>query len=132
MKDYNKGSTVLVRDIIFADGERDPKHLRPAMLTITTNWESGQIYCLAITSKVGKYLIDPDRYYLVDEDLQEKAQLVFPSLVKLDKVHKLNYHGEVKGGFPPQAYKEIIEKLKQYMQREDVYDPYYEEIKDFL
>ena len=43
------------------------------------------VYYLIITSKVGKYTMFEDKYYLVDEDLVEAVHLEVPSMINLKR-----------------------------------------------
>jgi len=126
--EYKKGTIVTAHGFVFKDGEKDPKKMRPAMLAITSDSVSGEVYLLALTSKVHRYSINPDQYYDLSQEEWKEAKLEFPSLIKLETIHKMPFVDGVTGGLPPKIYKKVLNKLKKYCEQH--YDPVYDQIKD--
>ncbi len=125
--EYGKGTIVLQSRSRFADGSYDPHGCRPTVIALASDSITDETYYLLITSQVRHYLTHPDEYFSLEEELWRDVGLMYPSLIKLDKVHKGHVSGDKEGGLPPNVYKQMIRKLKEYKAEHP--DENYDEIK---
>ncbi|MBO6207995.1 MAG: hypothetical protein J6O73_13785 [Lachnospiraceae bacterium] len=130
MELIKKGTIALAKGLVFENGEVDRKPCRPAMIAISADSLTGDLYLLALTSNIHKYEKFQESYYALLEEDWIDAGLKVPSLINLNKVYRVKSVGEVKGGLRPTIYKDVIAKLKKYKERYK--DDVYEQIKGKL
>ena len=130
LMEYKKGSIVNKSGTVFDNGDVDPRFSHPTLIPIARDNVMDDVYYLIITSKVGKYNLYEEQFYLIDEDMVEMAHLDSPSMVNLREIHKTRDFGKIKGGLPPFLYKEVIRKFKAYQELHP--HEHYEEVKNLI
>ena len=130
LMEYKKGSIVLKIGTVFDNGDVDPRPCHPSFIPIVRDDLTDDVYYLIITSKVGKYTMFEDKYYLVDEDLVEAVHLEVPSMINLEEIHKDRKFIDTVGGLPPFLNKDVIRKFKAY--QEEYQHRYYGELKSLI
>lgn len=97
-------------------GEYESQTVHPAVLPIASDYPTGIVYYLPITSNIGHLLNHPDEYYsLIDTWAQ--VGLRTESLVKIDVLYKTNRPGKTVAGMPRPIYKDMMQSFVKLQER---------------
>ena len=132
---YDKGNVIEKRGIIFKDTfTPDPKGKHPAMITIAVSEDNQYMYFLTLTSQVDKYFEKPewrDCYFLLKKTSYNMLKKT--SLINLQNIYKEAISNDAPVAFiQPDEYKKIIRKLKEWQEKAENQDEFYQEIKPLL